>query len=199
MKKRVTFGQQKALQEYNKEINEASLFGLVSGLIIFFICGLQTICHEGFLQILFGVLTIIGAILFLLGGFFPSPLKKLTPKLKKTTNFIGKYLLRLLLIPVYLILLILSLFLSKAISKEYEFVSWNENSTKINPKFLPYSHMQTKPHTSAVLGTLNNIFLVFAKNKQWFLLPLVILLLILGLIFFFLSSSSVFSFVYTLF
>ena len=195
----LTFGQWRRNENRKKEVNEASWFGLISGLIIMAVCGLQAICSDGFLKLLFAILATIGLILFLLGGFNAPMLIPLAKSFRKAANFIGTWILRIILLPIYLILFIFSVFGKKSTSEKYEFYSWDDSGNVPDTSFLPYEHIQSKSHRSALLGTLNSIFFVFAKNKQYILIPLVILLLILGLVFFFLSSSSVFAFVYTLF
>ncbi|MBQ7654805.1 MAG: hypothetical protein IJS17_07010 [Clostridia bacterium] len=196
---KTTFGQWRKNEDERKKINEASWFGLIVGLAITVIFGLRAIISSGIVQLLFVFFTAIGMYLFVMGGFFPTSIMSVTEKFKKITNIIGKYVLRILLIPVYLIMLIISVFFKKSTSKKYEFYKWDSEEDSPKPQFIEYEETQIKQHSSAILGTLNRIFFVFAKNKLLFLVPLVVILLVLGLVFFFLSSSSVFGFVYTLF
>lgn len=195
----LTFGQWRRNENRKKEVNEASWFGLITGLILSAVFGLRAICSTGLLKTIFLIPTAIGFILFLLGGFNAPMLIPLSKAFRKAASSIGTFILRIILLPVYLMLLIFSLFGKKSTAKKYEFFSWDTYNNAPETSFLPYEYVQSKPHRSALLGTLNSIFFVFAKNKQFILIPLVIILLILGLVFFFLSSSSVFGFVYTLF
>lgn len=195
----LTFGQWRRNENRKKEVNEASWFGLLAGLILTAVFGLRAICSTGLLKTIFMIPTVIGFVLFLLGGFNAPMLIPLSKSFRKAASFVGTFLLRVILLPIYLILFVFSLFGKKRIAKKYEFYSWNSSDSAPEASFLPYEHILSKPHRSALLGTLNSIFFVFAKNKQYILIPLVIILLMLGLVFFFLSSSSVFGFVYTLF
>ena len=196
----MTFGQWREYEDVRKKTNEASWFGLITGLVLTLVFGLQAICYDDIVRkIIFRSLVLLSLYVFVLGGFFPHVLFPVTAKVKIIANFIGKFILKIILVPFYLILFIVSLFFKKKTSEKYEFYSWNSPSDAPKPEYLKFETVEIKPHRSSMLGTLNRIVYVFAKNKLYFLVPLVVLLLVLGLIFFFLSSSSVFGFVYTLF
>lgn len=196
----MTFGQWREYENSRKQINEASWFGLITGLVLTLFFGYKSFWYDNtIIIIVFRSLAVLSIYLFVLGGFFPHMLFSVTEKVKKIANYIGKFILKIILVPIYAILFIVSLFFKKKTSKRYEFYSWDSTDDAPEPKYSDYESVEIKPHRSSMLGTLNRIIYVFAKNKLYFLLPLVLFLLVLGLIFFFLSSSSVFGFVYTLF
>ncbi|MBQ6020078.1 MAG: hypothetical protein IJL26_07860 [Clostridia bacterium] len=193
-----SFSEQRAANELKKEINSCSWFGLILGVVLFFVFFLKALSSVGVSCVIYWIVTALGGIVFLLGGFYPPALKPLMRLMQKFGNFIGKYILRILMIPVYVIMLIPALFLRRSTAKKYEFVSW-QDACAVKPAYLPYHENEYKKGSTGFLGTLNNLMFFLAKNKLLFLLPIVIILVVLGLVFFFISANSVFTFIYALF
>lgn len=193
-----SFSELRAQNEQKKEINSCSWFGLILGVVLFFVFFLKALSSVGALSVVYWIVTGIGGVCFLLGGFFPLALKPLMRLMQKFGNFIGKYIMRVLMVPVYLIMLIPAAFLRRGTAKKYEFVSWNGQCGR-KPAYLPYKENEYKKGSTGFLGTLNDLLFFLAKNKLLFLLPIVIILVIVGLVFFFISANSVFTFIYALF
>ncbi len=193
-----SFSEQRAVTEQKKEINACSWFGLLLGVVLMFVFFLRSLTTAGVLSVLCRIVVGLGGICFLLGGFYPLALRPLMRLMQKFGNFVGKYLLRILMAPIYLIMMIPGLFLRRSTAKKYEFTAWKDPDG-IKAAYVPYSENEYKKGSAGFLGTLNNLFYFLAKNKLLFLLPIVIILVIVGLVFFFISANSVLTFIYTLF
>ncbi|MBQ6162891.1 MAG: hypothetical protein IJK23_00310 [Clostridia bacterium] len=200
-KEKKTFGSFSELRKENeqkKELNSCSWFGLILGVVLFFVFFLKALSSVGALCVIYWIVTAIGGVCFLLGGFYPLALKPLMKLMQKVGNFLGKYIMRVLMLPIYLVMMIPALFLGRGTAKKYEFVSWKD-ACDFKPEYIPYKENEYKKGSTGFLGTLNNLMFFLAKNKLLFLLPIVIILVIVGLVFFFISANSVFTFIYALF
>lgn len=197
-KEAVSFREQYEEQCKTREANENSWFGIISGTALFVIGMYQALCVDGFRCILFYIMAGIGAILLLSGSFFPFALKTPVALIKKIFGFIGKYILRILLLPVYLVMTIINLFTHRSYSKKFNFLQWNEDGS-VTSEFSEYENIMRRGHRYALLGIVSEVFSVFINRRMFIIIPVVTVLLILGAIMFFASSSAVFSFVYTLF
>lgn len=181
-----------------RKINELSLSGIVSGAVLCAVGLYHTLCFEGgWLAVFYGI-SIIGAVLIVLGTFLPTILETPFKYLKKYTKFIGGFLLKIILIPFYLVMSFINIFTRKKYYGNFGFYKWDDNSN-ITCEFSEYSNTKSKKHKYVTLGIAEDVFMTLYKNKTFILIPLVAVLLALGFVFFFASSNAVFSFVYTLF
>lgn len=194
----LSFAELRALNEQKKERNACSWFGLILGAVLFFVFCLKALSCVGVLAVVHWIVAFLGAVCFLLGGFYPRALKPLMRQMQKIGNFVGKHIMRVLMLPVYLLMLIPAVFLRRSTAKKYEFYTWKAQCD-VTPAYLPYKENAYKKSSTGFLGTLNNLLFFLAKNKLLFLLPIAILLAVVGLIFFFVSANSVFTFIYALF
>ncbi len=181
-----------------REINSSSWFGLILGLILTAAGLINALTHVGAAAVAYWILAGVGAVCFLLGGFYPIPLRYPMRLMQKVGNFIGKYVLRVLMVPIYVLMAVPALFLRRVTAKKYEFRSW-DGSAPASASFLPYKEEPYKKASVGFIGTLNNLFFFLAQNKLLFLLPIVVILIVIGLVSFFISANSVFTFIYTLF
>lgn len=196
----LTFGRWRARQTLKKEVNDCSWFALLLGSALFFSMAVRSRYTSGAGSVLCIAAASAGLLLFLTGGFCPLVLKRPVRLLTKALNGIGKIVLRVLLAPLYGLLVLFSLLSRLSGKRNYGFFHW-EDADPVLPDsaFREYHEERENGRPGAFLGSLNSVFYALAKYKLLFLLPVVLLLLILGLIFFFLSAHSVFSFVYALF
>lgn len=185
-------------KEEKRKINSASLFGLFSGAVLFFSFGYRFLYETGWRMRFSLMLCLTGAVLFILGGFFPDLLIKPFELFNKVFKTAGKYLLRALMLPVYLIFSLTSVFVRRSVKKKYSFYGENVFSD-IKPEYEPYKDIRFDNGRFTTVGIINNIISFFVTNGMTVLLPVILILLIVGIVFFFLSTSSVFSFIYTLF
>lgn len=197
-KRAESFSELRAYNEEKKEINSCSWFGLILGVVLFFVFFLRALSTVGAVSVICWVITALGGVCFLLGGFFPLALRPLMRLMQKFGNFVGKYILRVLMVPIYIIMLIPALFLRGSTAKKYEFTAWKDPDG-VRAAYIPYKENEYKKGSTGFLGTLNNLVFFLAKNKLLFLLPIVIILVVVGLVFFFISANSVLTFIYALF
>ena len=197
--KAVSFGEWKDRTQLKNTVNECSLFGLFAGTALFFGCGYRALCEIGVRETLFFAGAVIGLILIVIGGFFPLVLRFPLKLLKKGTHFLGTQLLRLLMLPVFLILWCMSVFTKKKAGKKYPFTRWSGDDNAPETSYSPYAEQKYKTSGAAVFSVVNNLLLFLSRNRFFFLIPILILLVLLGLAFFFASSQAVFTFIYTLF
>lgn len=190
-------------QEYEqraeiKKINECSWFGIVTGLIFLTTGIYQTLCTTGFLNLIFIIMTALGSALLFIGSFFPLVLKNIVRYANKAFSAIGAIVIKILLIPIYMVMTLINIFNRKRYSKKFSFYKWNETD-KITSSFSDYDASEHQKSKYAIIDIISNVFSYFIGNRMFILLPVIVVLMILGMILFFASSSAVFSFVYTLF
>ena len=197
-KKEISFSEYKRQRDEKKRINEASWAGLLSGLVLLTVFGYKALCEVGFRCALFTAVAAVGAALFLMGGFFPWGLRKPFALIKKAFAFVGRTVMRIILVPVYLLFSLLFLCIRPVIAKKHRFFRGKQFQT-CEPAYAEYETAAYRSGRFASLSAVNNVLLFLSDNGMTILLPVVFLLLLLGLLFFFLSSHTVFSFIYTLF
>lgn len=194
----LTFREQYTYKQEIKAANENSWFCIIIGTILFLLCGYRYLCTTGILQILSSILAILGIILVFVVGFFPKITAKPVALIKKILGYIGGIITKLLLIPVFLIMTVLNLFIRKKYENTYMYSSW-DNCDNIIPEFKTITSVDRKKKKYVFFQIISDIFTSLSQRKMYVLFPVAIILLIIGIILFFASSNAVFSFVYTLF
>ena len=197
-KKKGSFAEYKKQRDEKKKINEASWTGLIIGLALIVVCGYRSLCEVGFKCAAFTAAAAAGAVLFVLGGFFPWGLIKPLAVVKRCLSGIGKNVLRVVLVPFYLLFAATFTAIRPVIGKKYEFAA-GKKFYAAAPEYREYHPAKYKTGRFASVSAINNVLLFLTENGMAILLPVVILLLLLGIFFFFISTHSVFSFIYTLF
>jgi len=181
-----------------RKINENSWFGIILGVILSVVAGYQSLCVVGILSVVFNILVVIGLLLVVSGGFFPRALSNPVRLIRKACSALGNIILKILLIPVYVLMTLVNMILHKSYSEKFGFSRWKK-SEKEKSSFYDYKELTHKNGRFVTVEIINNILDFFVANKIFVVIPIVILLLIMGMIVFFASSNAVFSFVYTLF
>ena len=197
-KKKGSFTEYKRQRDEKKKINEASWAGLLAGLVLAVVCGYRALCEVGFRCAAFTAAAAVGAVLFLLGGFYPWWLIKPFAFVKRCLSGIGKIVLRVILVPFYLLFAATFSVIRAVIGKKYEFAS-GKKFFSVVPGYRAYQPAAYRTGRFASVTAINNVLLFLTENGMAILLPVVILLLLLGIFFFFISTHSVFTFIYTLF
>ncbi len=196
--KKVTFSEYKSFADRKKEISECNIFGMVAGTVIIISSLMKIICSMGAEEKIGYCILFFGVAVFLLAVIYPLVYSFPLKLLKKVTNRIGKPIVMIFIFPVYVLLFLVSLFTKKRIKLGYGFEKWSEKTdTAVFFSDYNYSDFVGKKHP--FFAVLYNLFMFFSHNKILFLLPIIIILMCIGFVFFFLSTSTVFSFVYTLF
>ena len=188
--------------EYNKlrkEIGTAGLFLCLLCMVmtsVFFVRGLATVGVQEVLSYAFAGFFLVILLIYLL---FPVPLFRFLERLRPVTDRVGKYLLRVILFPVYLLLCLFSLpFVGKQ-RKKYQFAAWKEAPPAADSYFSADTQNAFQRSSSGRFRFLTGLVGAMAEKQQFFLFPVLLILLLLGLFFYFISSSSVLGFIYTLF
>ena len=197
-KKKGSFAEYKKRREEKKKINEASWTGLIVGLVLIVVCGYRSLCEVGFRCAAFTAAAAVGAVLFVLGGFFPWGLIKPLAVVKRCLSGVGKIVMRVVLVPFYLLYAVTFLAIRPAVRKKYEFAAGKQYFAA-EPGYREYRPAAYRPGRFASVSAINNVLLFLTNNGMTILLPIILLMLVLGVVFFFISTHSVFSFVYTLF
>lgn len=181
-----------------KETNACSITGLIAGALLCLVSGYNALCAFQTAKIIYTVIAAAGVLLFLCAAFAPSLLAVPVKYLGKFGNRIGMFIIRIILLPAYILIILFSLLFGKKARKRYEFRLWNNENDMPVPSFVE-TEQKSEQKKNTLFGTLNRLSVIFSGNGMTYLVPVVIFLIIIGLVFFFLSANSVFVFIYTLF
>lgn len=193
-----TFSQWYAENTEKNKINESSWFGIIGGLVLTLVGVYQALCTDATANLLFKALAFIGLAVVIIAVIFPKILYKPMLILKSLFSFFGGFILKIVLLPVYIFMMLINLFIRKGYKKKFRFVKWDD----AQPAKSFFADCENTSDgkgnytTSRVIGIVMSFF---AGNQLYIVIPVIVVLLILGSIAFFASSHAVFSFVYTLF
>ena len=196
--KKGSFTEYQKQRDEKKKINEASWTGLIVGLVLIVVCGYRSLCEVGFRCGAFTAAAAVGAVLFVLGGFFPWGLIRPLAVVKRGLSGVGKIVMRVVLVPFYLLYAVTFLVIRPAVGKKYEFAA-GKHFFAAEPGYREHRPAAYRTGRFASVSAINNVLLFLTNNGMTILLPVILLMLVLGVVFFFISTHSVFSFVYTLF
>ncbi len=162
-------------------------FGLIYGLVLLFISIFRLITDNNINNDKFYFFLLILSIIdFLILIFLPS---KLT-YLKKGISIIGKFIFRILismlLLVIYIIWFIPASIIFNIRGKD-KVISLKTKNTKV-----------VKMTNNNVFCQIKNIFSYFLFEGSWYLIPLIIILVVIGLILFFAQSSAITPLIYPL-
>ena len=178
-----------------KRISESSLTLIIPGFIIAVLAAVKAIAYTGFPEIISIAAAVCGVIMILLGTVAPRRMIPVTEKLSGALNKLGAGIIRIILIPVYIILFITSFPFVKAGRRNHHFSRW-QGSPPSGETFFEKEQAGFDDSKSR-FKIIGSIVSGLSAHAAAFLLPVVFILLLLGLLFFFISSSTVFSFIYT--
>ncbi len=186
-------------RKLRKEVGTTGLFLCLFCVVlaaVFFVRGLAAVGAQEALSYAASCSFLLILLIYLL---FPASLFRFLWKLRPVTDCIGKYLLRLILLPVYLVLCLFSLPFVGRQRKKYQFASWKEPAASADTYYSADTQNVFRSSSSGRFRFLTSLLGVMAEKRQFFLFPVLLVLLLLGLFFYFISSSSILGFVYTLF
>lgn len=186
-------------RKLRKEVGTTGLFLCLFCVVlaaVFFVRGLAAVGAQEVLSYMASCFFLLILLIYLL---FPAALFRFLWKLRPMTDCIGKYLLRLFLLPVYLVLCLFSLPFVGRQRKKYQFAYWKEAAAPSDTYFSADTQNVFRSSSSGRFRLLTSLLGVMAEKRQFFLFPVLLVLLLLGLFFYFISSSSILGFVYTLF
>ena len=188
--------------DYNKlrkEIGTTGLFLCLFCVVLAAVFCVQGIAAVGVQAVLSYTASCFFLLILLVYLLFPAALFRFLWKLRPVTDRIGKYLLRLILLPVYLVLCLFSLPFVGRQRKKYRFASWKEPAAPADTYYSADTQNVFQSSSSGRFRFLTSLLGAMAEKRQFFLFPVLLVLLLLGLFFYFISSSSILGFVYTLF
>ena len=178
-----------------KDISNASLSLMIPGLVLAAVFTLKAIVSVGFWEKFSIAIALLGLLAVLLGVVIPRRMIPVTKKLSGFFNRVGVVLIKVLLIPVYCITFLTSFWYAKIKRRDYRFASWEDRRPVQTSFFATESEsLVSRKRGFTVIGS---ILSGISAHKMYILLPLIFVLLVVGLLFFFVSSSTVFSFIYT--
>lgn len=194
-KDNVPFSRDYDERSLRKEISNASLSLMIPGLIVSVVFALRAIVSMGFSEKFSIAMAVLGLLAVLLGVAVPRRMIPVTKKLSGFFNRVGVVLIKVLLIPVYCITFLTSFWYAKIKRRDYRFASWEDR----RPVQTTFFEQESESLVSRKRGfmVIGSILSGISAHKMYILLPLILVLLVVGLLFFFVSSSTVFSFIYT--
>lgn len=181
-----------------KAINEYSWFGIIWGLALAVAGAYWSACTVGVFNVIFMAVAVLGLLLIAVGVVAPLWLRKPAEGLRKALSCVGNIILKIILLPVYLIMTVVNRLAGKRYSAEFGFKNWEERDSATTA-YSDFGSSGEGRYKHALTGTVIKVMSFFVNNRMFVVVPIVVLLLIFGVIMFFASSSAVFSFVYTLF
>ena len=194
-----SFSEYRAYQKQKKEVGRTGLFLCLFCAVlalVFYVRGLAFVGAKEFLSYCLAAF-FAGIIVFYV--CFPVALFSALHRLRPFTDRIGKVLLRALLVPVYLLLCLVALPFRGRQRKKYRFAAWDTEAPPEASFFTGDTQNVFGGGSPGAFRFLTALLERIAKNGQYFLFPVLVLLLLLGLFFYFISSSSILGFIYTLF
>mgnify|MGYP006383899019 CR=1 FL=1 len=193
-----TFTEEYEQRSTLKAINEYSWFGIIWGLALGLLGAYQAICTAGIISIIFKAVSVVGVVLLAVGVMAPLWLRKPAEIIKKAFSAVGNIILKVVLLPVYMVMAVVNLLNNKKYSSKCGFKNWEERDSA-QTAYSDFNNSGESKYKHTVTGTFVKVIGFFVNNKMYVVVPIVIILLFVGFVMFFASSSAVFSFVYTLF
>ncbi len=193
------YSEQYREKKLRKEVGVSGLFLCLLCAVAIAVFSVRAIARTGFGEILNLAFAAFFLTILVAYVVFPARLFAALDRLKPVTDTVGKYVLRALLLPLYLLTCLLSLLFAPKQRGRYRFLSWAQPPADKDTYLEADAANVSGEGSSGTLRFLSSLLGVFSEKGQFFLFPVLIALLLLGLFFFFISSSSVLGFLYTLF
>ena len=178
-----------------------------NGLLLSFVClclslffYVQAVCSTGVKEMLFISLTVVFILILLLFWLFPSVLFGWLHRIQSVTNHIGRWIITVILIPVFLLLCFVSLPFIRNVKKKSSFCRWTDDEKPVEKTFFINDDKNVfHKGSSGIIDFLIELISTTTRHRNFFLFPILVILLFIGLLFYFISSSAVIGFLYTLF
>ncbi|MBO5410304.1 MAG: hypothetical protein J6A60_03485 [Clostridia bacterium] len=193
-KKEKTFSEEYDRRSRARLINDCSWFGIVWGIVLLLAAAYHAICTEGVVNIICKAIAVLGILLLVAGVAAPLILQKVTHAIRAVFSAFGGVVLKIFLLPVYFVMTVINAFTRKKFSAKFGFGDF-EKSKLADTAYCDFNADGRKTSKHTVIDVLG----LFVSNGMYFLVPVILVLLFVGAVMFFASSSSVFSFVYTMF
>lgn len=193
-----TFKEEYAQRKSIKTINECSWFCIVWGILLSATCFYQALCTQGVPNIIYKIVAVLGLLLLVIGSIAPLKFQKIIKVIKSACSVFGNALLKVILLPVYLVMSMINAVNYKKYVAKFGFKNWEERH-RADTAFYDFNNSVQNKNANTILHTVVDVLSFFISNRMYIVIPIIIILLIVGAVMFFASSSAVFSFVYTLF
>ena len=193
-----SFKEEYAQKSRIKTINECSWFCIVWGMILSVAGTYRAVCTQGAANFIYMIIAFSGILLLVVGVAAPLKLQKGIGFIRSAASVVGNVILKVLLLLIYPAMTVINAFNRKKYAAKFGFRNWEERH-QADTAFRDLPDIGQNHYKNAVLHTVVDVLSIFIANKMYIVIPIIILLLIIGAVMFFVSSSAVFSFVYTLF
>lgn len=194
--KKTLFSQYYHQKKQKREMINASLSLIIGGFFITAFFLIKMIVSVGVTEKVSIAAMLFGVVLIVLGTAIPHKIVPVVQGISLLFNKIGSVVIKVLLIPIYIFTFLTTFWFLRSKKKAYRFETW-ESSPPLIPNTYFEKGITQQVHSQKTYAVIGSIFSEISAHKMYILLPLVVILLVLGLIFFFVSSSTVFSFIYT--
>jgi hypothetical protein len=197
---RVGYLERLAARKKRKVQKDRAAFGIMGGAF-----GFRYLYVVGGSDILWKILTIMGAKMLLLGIFCPAILSPLDRGYRAVANMIGYTVFRIVLILIYFVMIAPLGALVKRFRGSTPFYQWSEfppeQAEGWTDKIIPEEadSLSTAPRSAHLLTQPLLVLAHFIRYQRFILLPVLLVLITVGLLMFFVASSTLAPFIYTLF
>jgi len=198
----VTYLEQNRSRAERELEKNRSIFGLMGGTILVLFGGLAWLSATpgSIWSAVFVGLVALGFVVFALGLIAPALLKYPYKAFRAWGNFMGKAVFSIILAVIYVVFVFPVGLLLRNKRGESGYAAWQQPSSCSRSTFCDIANIETSNIAStSYLGIMHRLLCAFVANKQYVLIPVVVVLVLLGLVFFFISSNVVTAFVYAIF
>ena len=182
-----------------KKVEDSSLFGLMSVIILILISFLRWIVTYSNMAYLWEISGAIGILLFMAGALVPQSITWFYNGMRCIGNKLGNIIFSVLLFIVYGIFVVPISFIMKNRKNNYSYILWDdEYKGEENSCFSPWKEKK-KVEAKGIRGVSFGLIQYMILNRKFIFIPVVVVLLMIGIVLFFVSSSVFAPFIYTLF
>jgi len=178
------------------------IFGLMGGIILIAFGALNWLSATGLWEIACVCLAALGLLLVMLAVVVPAFLKYPYKAFRFFGNTAGKVVFAVVLAVLYFVFILPVGLILRRKREAQGYFTWKNTPPKPQSLFVAVTQTDgsaTKKRKASYLGITYQLFSVFAGNRKYILIPVVIILVIVGLVLFFVSSNVMTAFIYTLF
>ena len=197
---RETYLEKKARIDAMEEEKNHIIFGLMGGTIQMIVGALNWLTAAGAWEVVCVCVAALGLLLVLPAIVVPAFLKYPYKAFRFFGNTMGKVIFAVILTALYC-LFVLPVGLVLRRNREAQgYLSWEQESPEPRSLFADIDRSATqKTGRASYFGIVHRLLAVFAANRKFILIPIVIILVIVGLVLFLVSANVVTGFIYTIF
>jgi len=196
-----TYLERKTRRDAVEEEKNHIIFGLMGGIILMLAGGLNWLTATGAWEIACICIAALGLIFVLLAIVVPALLKYPYRAFRFFGNTMGKTIFSVILTVLYVLLILPVGLLQRRKRESQGYFTWEQPPPEARSMFADLARIggPEKAGSASYFGIAYRLLAVFAANRKFILIPIVIILVIVGLVLFFVSSNVMTAFIYTLF